>query len=214
MPYRTTFLANGEYYHIFNRGVAKMNVFTNSFDYRRFLKTIQYYQVEGPKPRFSIFSSSTQSLNTNKKVISLITYCLMPNHFHLLVRQEKDGGISEFVSKLVNSYTKYFNTKYNRVGPLFQGQFKAVHIENNEQLLHVHRYIHLNPVVSYLQKHLEDYKWSSYSEYVSQTTGMCMKEVILAQFSSTEEYTEFIQNQIDYGRSLEIIKHQLLDFEE
>lgn len=174
-----------------------------------------YYSIEGPKPRFSVFTPTTLTLNLNNKIIEIICYCLMPNHFHFMLRQVKKGGITEFVSKLSNSYTKYINIKNNRIGPLLQGNFKAVHVETNEQLLHLSRYIHLNPLVSYLVKDLESYKWSSYPEYVSLIdNAICDKKIILDQFESSEEYKRFVLDQESYGKELAVIKHQLLDLEE
>lgn len=212
MPIRTTPLVNGEYYHIFNRGVAQMPIFNNAFDFKRFIKTTLYYQLSGPKPRFSIFTPTTTKLNLNKKIVNIVCYCLMPNHFHFIVQQNEEGGVSEFISKLTNSYTKYINIKYNRTGHLFQGQFKAVHIETNEQFIHVSRYIHLNPLVGYITTDLTKYPWSSYLEYIGLlNTNICSKDIILGQFESREAYKQFVQDQKDYGKMLEIIKHQLLD---
>lgn len=137
----------------------------------------------------------------------------MPNHFHFLIQQKTNGGLTEFISKLSNSYTKYINTKNQRSGPLFQGEFKAVHIESNEQLIHLSRYIHLNPLVSYVCKNLDDYQWSSYIEYSGKTKDShCSKSIILDQFKNIPEYLQFIKDQEDYGKSLEQIKHQTLDF--
>lgn len=217
MPSRIIPFVNGEYYHIFNRGVAKMQIFNNSYDYSHFVKTIAYYSIEGPKPRLSVFTPTTTILDINKKITDIICYCLMPNHFHILLRQKKDGGITEFVSKLSNSYTKYINIKNNRVGHLFQGNFKAVHVETNEQLLHLSRYIHLNPLVSYLVKDLDSYKWSSFPEYINLTDAkktICDKKIVMDQFKSHEEYRQFVLDQADYGKKLEVIKHQLLDSDE
>lgn len=174
-----------------------------------------YYSIEGPKPRFSVFTPTTTLLDTNKKIVDIICYCLMPNHFHFLLRQKRKGGITEFTSKLSNSYTKYINTKNNRVGHLLQGNFKAVHVGTNEQLLHLSRYIHLNSLVSYLVKDLDSYKWSSYSEYISLIdNAICDKKIILDQFKSKEEYRQFILDYENYGKQLEKIKHQLIDFED
>lgn len=211
MPSRVIPFVNDEYYHIFNRGVAKMPIFNNARDYNRFIKSMLYYQTEGPKPRFSLFSPKNTILNSNK-ITNIICYCLMPNHFHFLLQQKKSNGITEFISKLSNSYTKYFNTKNRRVGPLFQGEFKAVHIETNEQLIHVSRYIHLNPLVGYVVKNLEEYHWSSYLEYVNNGNSICTKEIILGQFKSQNDYKQFIHDQEDYGKQLEFIKHQLIDY--
>ncbi len=140
----------------------------------------------------------------------------MPNHFHFLIRQLKENGISKFMSQISNSFTKYFNTKYNRVGPLFQGAFKAVLIESDEQLIHVSRYIHLNPIVSGLVKNLEDYRWSSYLECIKPIDTFCSTNEILGFFTPDERkrYKEFVEAQIDYGRKLEKIKHQLIDIDE
>src|SRR5436309_402352 len=112
MPYRNTPFINGQIYHIYNRGSEKRVIFISRRDYQRFIKTLQYYQLQGPKPRLSHFTSSgVFKPDISGKLVDIITYCLMPNHFHLLVRQIRDGGITEFISKLSNSYTKYFNTK-------------------------------------------------------------------------------------------------------
>src|SRR3972149_10552818 len=167
MPSRIFPFVNGQYYHIYNRGVEKRVIFEKQWDYSRLIKTIKYYQLLGPKPKLSRFlMGSIFKPDTDKKIVDIICYCLMPNHFHFLLRQVQDGGISEFVSKFSNSYTKYYNVKYKRVGPLLQGEFKAVLIESDEQLIHVSRYIHLNPIASFLIKDLNEYRWSSYKEYI------------------------------------------------
>ncbi|MDO8618575.1 MAG: transposase [Candidatus Daviesbacteria bacterium] len=213
MPKRTTPLVNGEFYHLYNRGVEKRDIYLNYWDYKRFFKNLYYYQFLGPKPSFSKFTKSESSLfkpQVENKIIEIICYSLMPNHFHLLIRQLKDKGISIFMSQLLNSYTKYFNIKHQRVGPLFQGAFKAVLVETDEQLVHLSRYIHINPVVSGIAKNLDDYQWSSFSEYMSRPF-LCSTLEILNFFPSEEKYREFIEEQIDYGITLEILKHQTLE---
>ena len=213
MASRKVPLVTGEYYHIFNRGVAKMQIFNNFRDYNRFIKTMVYYAIEGPKPKFSHFTPTTTILNTDK-IVDIICYCLMPNHFHFILQQKKDGGITEFMSKLSNSYTKYFNVRNERIGPLLQGEFKSVHVATDEQLIHLSRYIHLNPLVGYVTKNLDDYRWSSYSEYKDPLNGkICAKEIVLSLFKSADEYVKFVLDQADYAKTLERIKHQLLDFE-
>lgn len=215
MPSRVTPFVNSEFYHVFNRGVARMPIFLNSFDYKRFIKTMVYYQIEGPKPKFSRFSPTGNTLNEKNKIVEIVCYCLMLNHFHFLLKQTKDGGITEFVSKLSNSYTRYFNVKNKRIGPILQGEFKSVYVESNEQLLHLSRYIHLNPLVGYLVKNLEAYKWSSYPEYIGMSNStICSKGIILNQFNSAHDYKEFVLDQEDYGKKLETIKHRLLDYGE
>lgn len=189
-----------------------MPIFNDKRDYKRFIKTFIYYQIQGPKPKFSIFSPENHNLGTNKRIVEIICYCLMPNHFHFLLQQKVDGGITEFVSKISNSCTKYFNTKNQRIGPLLQGEFKSVHIETNDQLIHVSRYIHLNPLVSFLTDNLETYPWSSYLEYLGKVKAhTCPKEIILDQFKSLQDYKQFVLDQENYGKQLEMIKHQTLD---
>ncbi len=188
-----------------------MATFSTPKDYTRFIKTLKYYQIANPKPRFSLFHRSTSSLDKNPKIVEIISYCLMPNHFHFLVKQKWDNGITEFTSKITNSYTKYFNIKNRRFGPLFQGEFKAVHIESNEQILHLSRYIHLNPLVGHKTNNLDSYQWSSYREYLGFNNNICGKKIILEQFQSPANYKQFVLDQKEYGESLERIKHQLLD---
>lgn len=213
MPYRTTPLINGSYYHIFNRGVEKRHIFSNSKDYERFLSTLFYYRFSGPKPSFSLYRRfKNRNFSNNPKIVEVLTYCLMPNHFHLLLKQLVDNGISEFVSKISNGYTKYFNTKHNRIGPLLQGAFKAVPIETDKQLLHLSRYIHLNPFVSELSKDLKEYKYSSYREYTGlDSVEVCSKELILNFFKTAQEYKKFVDDHSSYALDLERIKHMLLD---
>ena len=213
MPYRVIPFVNDHFYHIYNRGVEKRTIFENRRDYSRFLKTLRYYQFAGPKPRFSKFLNNQSSkTKLDKKVVEIASYCLMPNHFHLLIKQLQDGGITEFLSKLSNSYTKYYNTKHTRVGPLLQGEFKAVLIESEEQLMHISRYIHLNPFVSFLVRDLNFYEWSSYSDYIGKISdGICSKEAVLDLFKSSQDYEKFVLDQADYAQRLEIIKHQLID---
>lgn len=213
MAYRLTPFTNQSFYHIYNRGVEKRQIFVDSNDYQRFLETIHYYQFSNPKPRLSTSKRfRDQNFDKNPKIVEIICYCLMPNHFHLLIRQVKDGGIQEFASKLLNSYTKYFNTKHKRVGALFQGTFKAVAVDSDEQLLHLSRYIHLNPYVSQLTENLLDYSYSSYLEFIDiASKEFCVKEPILSFFTknANKNYQKFVKDQKEYAREIEKIKHLL-----
>lgn len=215
MPFRTIPFVVGEFYHIYNRGLEKQSIFNNRRDYSRFIQTLFYYQIQNPKPKFSTYrQSKVFPVDSSKKIVEIIAYCLMPNHFHLLVKQLKDGGITEFMRRFIHSYTKYRNIKYHRQGPIFQGVFKAVRVESDEQLLHLSRYIHLNPLVSLLVKDLKLYPWSSYNVYLdSKSTQSISKEEILNFFSSLKDYEKFVLDQADYGRTLEIIKHTAIDLE-
>lgn len=215
MPGRSTPLVNGEVYHIFNRGNNKQNIFLQPRDYKRFIQTFYYYQFSKITPRFSNFSKNKlTSFNPNNydKYVEIFCYCLMPNHFHFMLRQIKDNGISSFMSQISNSYTKYFNTKYNFLGSLLQGTFKSVRVETDEQFLHLSRYIHLNPIVSGLTKNLNLYLWSSYHEYINKhDKSICNTQEVLNFFPSPNDYQNFLIEQIDYATSMKFIKHKTID---
>lgn len=148
---------------------------------------------------------------SRENLVDLISYCFMPNHFHLLLKQLVDNGISHYLSKFANSYTRYFNTKNERSGPIFQGKFKAVLITSNEQLLHVSRYIHLNPYSSGIVKTIEDLKNYPYSSLTKLSTSKVESKLILDQFKNTDTYREFVFNNADYQKSLQQIKQQLIE---
>jgi len=168
-----------------------------------------YYQFSDPKPSFSTYKRfKIQAFDTNPKIVDIIAYCFMPNHFHMLLRQNQDGGIQNFMRKLFNSYTKYYNTIHKRVGPLFQGEFKAVLIESNEELIHVCRYIHLNPYVAGLTDDLTIFPYTSYPQYLGlRNTGFCVIEPIMHLYKDTKTYKSFVEDHQDYAKQLEIIKH-------
>lgn len=220
---RKVVFANGEYYHVFNRGVEKRLTFTSKSEFFRAIDTLSFYRYAGLPIRYSKF------LNLNKKAkegfmngfgesslqIEIIAFCFMGNHFHFLLKQEKDNGIVKFMAKFQNSYTKYFNTKHQRIGPLFQGVFKAVHVLSDEQLLHVSRYIHLNPVAGYLieSEGLSNYLWSSYPEYLG---GIIDRQIsnpteVLSFFKSKADYKKFVLDQADFKMKLNNIEHLTID---
>ncbi|KKQ66777.1 MAG: hypothetical protein US86_C0003G0020 [Candidatus Daviesbacteria bacterium GW2011_GWA2_38_24] len=214
MPGRPVPLITGEIYHVYNRGHNKRTIFLTPRDYKRFKQTIYYYQFKGPKIRFSRFNKDI--LNNflpikNEKLVEILGFCLMPNHFHLQLKQLQDDGISIFMSQIQNSYTKYFNTKYQSIGPLLQGCFKSRIIEDENQLTHLNRYIHLNPIVSGQSKDLESYPWSSYIEYSTRAELICSTELISSFFPSIKDFTKFHTSQIDYAMTLEILKHSAID---
>lgn len=220
MPYRTVPLAKGEYYHVYNRGVAYQPIFKNTRDYERFLLNLHYYQFSNIPVRLSKFLKLPREdreqlfqelLKQNDKIVDIVAFCLMPNHFHFLIKQNTHDGLSRFMRLTINSYAKYFNTKYKRAGTLFQGMFKVVHVETDEQLLHLSRYIHLNPLVSYLVKEKEfmSYPWSSLQEYINGEAKISNPKPILDHFSKKQSYLQFVLDQADYGKELERIKHLL-----
>ena len=219
---RQIVFANNHFYHVFNRGAGRQPTFKTKKDYERAIVTLDYYRYEKPSLRLAkalILDKETrasffESLKKQPKLAEIISYCLMPNHFHLLLKQKIKNGIPRFLSIFSNSYTRYFNTKRSRVGPLFQGIFKAVRIDTDEQLIHVSRYIHLNPVASLVIKEekLDTYPWSSFPEYLGpKTQGICDQEVILDFFDNKKAYRKFVYDQVDYAKRLEEIKHLTLE---
>lgn len=223
MPGRLYPLVTNEIYHVFNRGIDHRPTFTNTREFQRAIITLKFYQPLSPPIKLSQFlilskerqQDIWQRLKQQKKLIEFLSFSLMPNHFHFLLRQTARGGISKFMSNSQNSYTRYFNTRHERVGPLFLDQFKAVRIETEEQLIHVSRYIHLNPYSSFLVKSLKElksYQWSSLPEYLGLTEkNLCEKETILTNFKNPKDYQKFVFDQADYQRELEKIKHLAFD---
>ncbi|PIY66462.1 hypothetical protein COY91_00005, partial [Candidatus Shapirobacteria bacterium CG_4_10_14_0_8_um_filter_39_15] len=224
MPGRNIPLVTNEIYHIFNRGVASQPVFLDKRDFNRARESLFYYQNRIVPVRYSKFLtinaydrlSLLKELSDKKDFwVEIIADCLMPNHFHLILKQVTENGISKFIANFTNSYTKYSNTKNERNGPIFQGKFKAVRVETNEQLLHLSRYIHLNPYTSFVVKSLRDlenYEFSSLPEYLRLVkTNFFSKEIVLDNFKGKSSYWSFVFDQADYQRKLEEIKHLTLE---
>lgn len=221
MPARLTPLVNNEVYHILNRGISQQLTFSDKREHQRAVDTSNFYSFASPPVKFSRFLKLSSERKKQMiarlkgaRLVEILCFCLMPNHFHFLLKQVADDGTAKFMSNFQNSFTRYFNTRHQRIGPLFQGPFKAIRVESNEQLLHLSRYIHLNPYSSYVVKSIEDlvdYLWSSFSEYLGKKEGFCQKELILSLFPKPESYRQFVFEQADYQRELQNIKHLLLE---
>lgn len=216
MAYRKVPLVSGEVYHIYNRGVEKRPVFQTIPDYSRFILLLQFYQ-RVHSYQFSRLTHN-QRLEVIRKadgllLVEIISYCLMPNHYHLVLKQIEEGGISRLARIVSDGYVKYFNKVHDRVGPLFQGKFQSVHIEDDNQLLHLTRYQHLNPVTAGLvpAPRITDYRWSSYNEYLGNAVGFCTKNLVLEKFSSKAKYKRFVEDYADYAKKLKKIDYLLLE---
>ncbi len=183
-----------------------------------------YYRNIKPPIRYSYFVKSppdrqleiTYRMGRNFGfLVDIIAYCFMPNHLHLLLRQFVEGGISIYMNRLSNSYARYFNTRHERAGPIFQGRFKSVLIENDKQLLQVSRYIHLNPYSSKIIRSINDlqnYEYSSLPEYLSlMNIDMCNKGLIMSHYRNVKGYQNFVFDHADYQKKLEKTKHLLLE---
>ena len=200
-------LVTGSFYHIYNRGVAKQEIFKDERDYSHFLLCLSHYLEQEPVQKLSYLlrqpkAGKTLSLAVDMPLVRVHAYCLMPNHFHLLLEQIEENGISLFMNRIGIGFTKFFNKRYDRSGALFGGTFKAKVVNDDSYLFHLSRYIHLNPV-SLLTKsdntnpvdYLSDYYWSSYNDYAGRRTfPFITKELIQSEFRDSEEYIKFMKN--------------------
>ncbi|HVZ58837.1 MAG TPA: transposase [Patescibacteria group bacterium] len=199
-------------YHVFNRGVDKRNIFQDDADYELFLYYLYIYLTPLEKVLRRYHNLPIRLFQKNlAKQVDLLAYCLMPNHFHLLVMAKDKKGISQFMKQLSNAYTHYFNQKYQRSGALFEGAFKSVGITSDEGLMHTARYIHLNPVVGGLSTEPE-YHWSSYNEYIDESQmKLCHTKLVLDLFASVYAFKKFTHDQKDYAKKLSEIKNLTIE---
>lgn len=214
MALRKTILVTGEIYHVLNRSVQGIPIFKGRRECGHFIEAMEYYLQVKPSIKFSLYkiNKDKSPINLDQRLVTIINFCIMPNHFHFTLRQEADNGIKKFIQKLTNSFAHYFTVKYRSKGHVFEGNFKAVRIESDEQLTHLSRYIHLNPVSSYLVEKPEDYLYSSYRIYLEKERSEIVNpSLVLDNFFSPKEYEEFVLIRKDYQRDLERIKHLTLE---
>ncbi len=209
--------APGEFYHIYNRGTDKRSTFMSRPDRDRFLALLYFANQEEPADLKLQGSTLLEIVEerAGAPIVEIVAYCLMPNHFHLLVRELEEGGISKFMQKLTTGYTMYFNKKYERNGSLFQGRFKATHVADDRYLRYLISYIHLNPVKLIepkwkeagiadkvrAERYLETYTPSSYLDYLGKKR---LEEMILTReslpeyFASTADFKTFVTEWLTY----------------
>lgn len=191
MARRKTDFIERNYYHIYNRGCNRENIFRSSDNYIFLISKLKDYSIE---------------LN-----VSVIAYCLMPNHYHLLVKQNGNIEAGLLPKNIFNSYTKAFNKTFGRSGTLFEGPYKSIHVDKTEYVVHLCRYIHRNPLDAKIVKNIEDWKFSNYLECVGKRKGVIVeKDFIKDHFGSFEGYEKFV---LEYHIDSEIqkaIEHYLL----
>ena len=195
------------YYHICNRSNDERPIFLDERDYARFLFLILFYQIPIPFHnighqisyfiKHSMFNMTPQLMENikAKRRVELNAFAIMPNHFHLFVQEKEEKGISRYLQRVQNGYAKYFNAKYKKRGHLFQGYFRAVSVETDEQLLYLSAYIHRNARDIKEWKNREcDYPWSSYQDCVKKNRWgqLLIPNIILDQFSSKASYRKFV----------------------
>ncbi len=212
-------LAVGEYYHVYNRGVEKRDIFVAPRDYERFLYHLFSCNDTSPLLNSQFHYRGLASIKAKamvdrrNRLVDIVCFCVMPNHFHLLLCQRLEDGISKFMQKIGTAYTMYFNTKQQRSGSLFQGTFKVKHINQDIYLKHLTRYIHLNPLeffepqwkdkgvvnIDGAVKYVREYPWSSYADFVggNRYDFLLNPDIIKKSYASTEEYERFIEDWTD-----------------
>lgn len=216
MPRRNPVLANQEIYHVFNRAVGNEEILLLKRELNRAIELIDYYRFP-QKLRYSKYKTLPgelqkqyrQKFKKSKPLVEIYSSVFMPNHYHLLLKQLQNNGIYLFVSNFQNSFAKYFNLRNKRNGTLFQNAFKAKRVETEEEFIHLSRYIHLNPVTSFLIKfdQLSSYPWCSFSWYMDESKNQFINtQVVISLFKSKGKYQKFVADQADYQRKLSLIK--------
>lgn len=224
MQIRKDQLVTGNYYHIFSRSIAKFVIFNNQEEFLRMRDIVHLCQFANFNYRFSKYIKLDSTLKnqiydnllkSNEKLVEIIAYCLMPTHIHLILRQISDNGISKFMARILNSYSRYFNQKHGRIGPLWSGRFKNVFVSSDSQLLHLTRYLHLNPTSAGLTEKPEEWQYSSYKEYIHKNDpdearkNICVFDDVIEITPS--KYAEFVMDRKDYQREISKIKKLLIE---
>ena len=206
---RKIVFSEGEYYHIYNRGVEKRRIFLNEKEKERFLKLLYVANDHHAFVFRSIQDTPVAEIIRGDPLVAIGAYVLMPNHFHLLVKEIVPGGISSFMEKLLTSYSSYFNKSHRRVGSLFQGTFKAQHVTYDEYLKYLFAYIHLNPIkmidkewksngisnLDIAKQFLSEYKYSSYSAFVGvNEDAILSKSVFPDYFLEQQTFENYIED--------------------
>jgi putative transposase len=219
---RKVVLSVGEFYHVYNRGVEKRKVFLTKKDYERFQRLLYLANGTAPLKFDRVKDWALKDIDRGAPLVAIGSYTLMPNHFHILVKEMKEGGISSFMEKLTTAYSTYFNKRNDRVGSLFQGTYKAQHADTDEYLKYLFAYTHLNPIklieAHWREKGIEDqdkvrgfldsYKYSSYPDYlgIEREEGLILtKDAFPEYFLETRDFKDFIDDWLSYGQESENI---------
>lgn len=206
------------FYHLYNRGVDKRIIFLDDFDRQRFIEALRLARLLGSPPlswlkrQIKLGNISPKELEKLEEkygppLLDIVSYSLMPNHFHLQVKEPKEGGVTTFFRKLGTSYAMYFNIKHKRTGRLFESQYKFVLIETDEQLIHLSRYIHINPVksskIDISLKSLKTYPWTSLPDFLGiRKQPFCNPSEVTNFFKSPDDYWKFLKGGVDREETL------------
>jgi len=191
----------GEFYHVYNHGVEDRNIFGDEKDVERFVKCLEIFNTVEPIGGLYVESlldeQNPRGPTSSEKLVNLVSYCLNPNHYHLLLEEVSVGGISEFMKRIGVGYTLYFNVKNKRKGALFRGRFRSTWIGTDEYLLYLSAYINLNFKVHKLPEDVLTLVRSSWKEYIGEIKReICKKDAILKQFKSREGYQKYAEDSL------------------
>ncbi|OGI46781.1 hypothetical protein A2121_00230 [Candidatus Nomurabacteria bacterium GWB1_40_6] len=217
MSIRKISFAVGEYYHLYNRGNSKQKIFHDAQDYWHFITLLYTCNAENNFRNFILKRSEEDPYLWERggQLVYIGAYCLMPNHFHILIKEKEKNGISKFMQKLCTAYVMYYNKKYKRTGGLFEGKFKSEHLDIDVYLKYIFSYIHLNPVKliqkdwkevgiknkNEVLKYLDDYKYSSYFDYFGtkrKQNSILNSNAYPGYFPSVEKFKKEILEWISY----------------
>lgn len=235
MPIKHPEFVNDGIYHVVTRGVEKRQIFMNESDYYRAIFSLYEFNDKNPtvirdRRRTRLYAKKTGKENfssARELLVEILAFCLMPNHLHLLLRQLESGGISNFMKKFGAGYAAYFNKRHDRVGHLFQGRFRAVSVDSIRQLKNTFVYINVNPTelveVGWKEKgirepekvvkFLENYKWSSYSDYVGNKNfpSLTSRNFILETLGGEENCKNFVEEWIKYKGEIAVLEDGVLE---
>lgn len=215
MTVRNLTFSIDEFYHLYSRGVDKRLIFLDEADKQRFIKLLYVCNANKPVEYRNIKNKKFSEIDIENKIVAVGAYCLMPNHFHLLVREVEEGGIVKFMSKLLTAYSSYFNKKYERTGALFGSEFKASHANKDVYLKYLFSYIHLNPIkiidpnwrvrptdTGVIKSFLRGYHFSSYLDYAGANRDeelILSKEFFPNYFNGSQDFLNNIHEWLSTG---------------
>jgi len=208
--------AEGEIFHVFNKSIANYPILNDLDNSKRFYQALAYYNSPFNKTNLGNFLQGNNNFDLDillpieTNFVKFISFCFMPDHYHLLIKVQIDRKFSKYMSDVENSFSRFFNIKFSRKGPLWQSRFKAIRIQTNEQLLHVSRYIHINPTTINLVKKPENWIYSSYNKIISYSKYLS-KYLTEISIKSPSSYKKFVENNIDYQKKLAAIKKLTFD---
>ncbi len=220
---RKTIFANGEHYHVFNRGVDKREIFSDAKDYERFLLSlnllndkydglmIEWRDFKKSDPKAKLEDFLKLGFRKRAKLVDIIAYCLNPNHFHLILQQASDKGVEKFLHKIGVSHSKYYNDRHKRCGSLFQGAYKSILIDSNEYLLHLSAYVNKNNFI-HGYSNIKEWEYSSLPDYFGKRNdGFLAKNIILDQFKNINDYDAFLNDNALFTKNRKELERYIIE---